>query len=159
MLLNWESKILGLFPRVVAGVGPPRVRVNPRPGSGVLGYGDADRRRRRVLSDLATLRDQAELFGPVASAPTLWRTLAPIGDGARGEVARARAKTREHVWSLIETRHVAIPPSRVAAGDLGKTIVIRMDASIVIAHLHQGAGGGHVGSQPWPRAPLSRLSG
>jgi hypothetical protein len=29
----------------------------------------------RVLSDLAVLRDQGELFGPVASDPTLWRTL------------------------------------------------------------------------------------
>jgi hypothetical protein len=29
----------------------------------------------RVLSDLAALRDQAELYGPVASDPTVWRTL------------------------------------------------------------------------------------
>jgi len=27
----------------------------------------------RVLSDLATLRDEGELYGPVASDPTLWR--------------------------------------------------------------------------------------
>jgi hypothetical protein len=32
----------------------------------------------RVLSDLATLRDQAELYGPVAA--TLWRTLNEIGE-------------------------------------------------------------------------------
>jgi hypothetical protein len=38
------------------------------------------------------------------------------------------------VWSLIEKRHGRIPPSRVADKDLGKTIVIRMDASLVIAH-------------------------
>jgi hypothetical protein len=38
------------------------------------------------------------------------------------------------VWSLIEQRHGQIPPSRVADRDLGKTIVIRMDASLVIAH-------------------------
>jgi hypothetical protein len=38
------------------------------------------------------------------------------------------------VWSLIEARHGAIPPSRVADRDLGKTIVIRLDASLVIAH-------------------------
>lgn len=29
--------------------------------------------RGRVLADLAILRDQAELYGPVASDPTLWR--------------------------------------------------------------------------------------
>jgi hypothetical protein len=88
----------------------------------------------RVLSDLATLRDQAELFGPVASDPTLWRALDEIGAPQRRKIARARAKTREHVWSLIAQRHGRIPPSRVADRDLGKTIVIRMDASLVIAH-------------------------
>jgi hypothetical protein len=88
----------------------------------------------RVLSDLATLRDQAELYGPVASDPTLWRTLNEVGELQRRRIAGARAKTREQVWSLIEKRHGAIPPSRVADRDLGKTIVIRMDASIVIAH-------------------------
>jgi hypothetical protein len=38
------------------------------------------------------------------------------------------------VWSLIEARHGRIPPSRVADRDLGKTVVIRMDATLVIAH-------------------------
>jgi hypothetical protein len=33
----------------------------------------------RVLSNLAALRDQGELFGPVASDSTLWRTLNEIG--------------------------------------------------------------------------------
>jgi len=88
----------------------------------------------RVLSDLATLRDQGELYGPVASDPTLWRALDEIGESQRRKIARVRAKTRQHMWSLIEKRHGAIPPSRVAEGDLGKTIVIRLDASIVIAH-------------------------
>jgi hypothetical protein len=88
----------------------------------------------RVLSDLATLRDQGELFGTVASDPTLWRALHEIGQPQRRTIARARAKTREHVWSLITQRHGRIPPSRVADRDLGSTIVIRIDASIVIAH-------------------------
>lgn len=78
----------------------------------------------RVLSDLATLRNQAELFGPVASDPTLWRALSEIGQTQRRKIARARAKTREHAWSLITQRHGRIPPSRVADTDLGKTIVI-----------------------------------
>ena len=37
----------------------------------------------RVLSDLAALRDQAELFGSVASDPTLWRALEEIGTDQR----------------------------------------------------------------------------
>jgi hypothetical protein len=94
--------------------------------------------RGRVLADLAILRDQAELYWPVASDPTLWRALDEIGQGQRRKIARARATTREHVWSLIVQRHGRIPPSRVADRDLDKTIVIRTDASLVIAHLRQG---------------------
>ena len=55
----------------------------------------------RVLADLATLRDQAQLYGPVASDPTLWRTLSVIGAPQRRKIARARATTRAHVRSLI----------------------------------------------------------
>lgn len=78
----------------------------------------------RVLSDLAVLRDQAELFGPVASDPTLWRALDEIGPDQRERIAAARAKVRRHVWGLIEARHGGIPPSPVGDRDLGETIVI-----------------------------------
>jgi hypothetical protein len=88
----------------------------------------------RVMSDLAVLRDQAELFGPVASDSTLWRALDEIGDLQLRRIARARAQTRKHVWSLLEHRHDRIPPSRVADRDLGSTIVIRLDGSLTIAH-------------------------
>lgn len=108
----------------------------------------------RVLSDLATLRDQGELYGPVASDATLWRTLDEIGEPERARIARARAATREHVWSLIASRHGAIPPSRVADRDLGTTVVIRMDASIVVAHSDkQLAAGTFKGS--WGHHPLT----
>jgi hypothetical protein len=88
----------------------------------------------RVLSDLAVLRDQDELFGPVASDPTLWRALDEIGPDQRERIAAARARTRRHVWGLIKARHGRIPPSVVADRDLGETIVIRMDATIQLAH-------------------------
>lgn len=88
----------------------------------------------RVLSDLATLRDQSELFGSVASDPTLWRALEEIGADQRERIATARAKTRRRVWALVEDRHGGIPASRVADVNLGSTIVIRLDATIQIAH-------------------------
>jgi hypothetical protein len=88
----------------------------------------------RVMSDLAVLRDQGELFGPVASDPTLWRTLEAVGGRQRDRVAVARARTRRHVWDQIVTRHGAMPASPVADRDLGRTIVIRLDATVVIAH-------------------------
>jgi hypothetical protein len=101
----------------------------------------------RVLSDLATLRDQAELYGPVASDATLWRALEQIGDIQRARIATARARTRRYVWQLIEARHGRIPPSRVADQDLGRTIVIRLDATIQIAHSDkEGAAGTFKGS-------------
>ena len=107
----------------------------------------------RVMSDLATLRDQAELYGPIASDSTLWRTLDEIGEAQHRKISQQRAKTRAHVWSLIEARHGGIPPSRVADRDLGKTIVIRMDASLVIAHSDkQWAAGTYKGS--WGHHPL-----
>lgn len=108
----------------------------------------------RVLSDLATLRDQSELFGSVASDPTLWRALEEIGAEQRERIATARAKVRRQVWALIEARHGQIPPSRVADVDLGKTVVIRMDATIQIAHSDkEGAAGTFKGS--WGHHPLT----
>jgi len=89
----------------------------------------------RVMSDLAVLRDQGELFGSVASDPTLWRTLKAVDAHQLARIAAARAKTRACVWALIGDRHGGIPPARVAGQwDLGKTVVIRLDASIVVAH-------------------------
>jgi len=88
----------------------------------------------RVMSDLAPLRDQGELFGSVASDPTWWRALSEIGPTQRDRIARARAKTRAHVWKLIEARQGRIPPSRVGDRDLGSTIAVRMDAAILISH-------------------------
>jgi Transposase DDE domain group 1/WD domain, G-beta repeat len=108
----------------------------------------------RVMSDLAVLRDQGELFGPVASDPTLWRTLHGVGDLQRDKLAAARARTRRHVWDRIVARHGAIPASVVADRDLGKTIVIRLDATLVVAHSDKElAAGTHKGS--WGHHPLT----
>jgi hypothetical protein len=104
--------------------------------------------RGRVLTDLAVaiadggttigeidiLRHQGELSGPVASDTTAWRTLAQCDSVALARVARARAKVRRHVWSLIGARHGGIPPARAAGRDLGAVIVVRLDATIVVAH-------------------------
>jgi hypothetical protein len=88
----------------------------------------------RVLGHLATLRDQSELYGPVASDSTLWRTLNEIGSCERDRIALARKKIRAKVWKLITARHGGVPPSRVADRDLGRQVVIRLDATLIIAH-------------------------
>ncbi|MGH3702435.1 MAG: hypothetical protein ACRDQY_23890 [Pseudonocardiaceae bacterium] len=57
----------------------------------------------RVLSDLAMLRDQGELFGPVASDSTLWRGLNEIGERERIRIAPGEgAQHSECTAGLIE---------------------------------------------------------
>jgi len=84
------------------------------------------------LSDLAALRDQPELFGPVASTPTAWRVverLAQDPDGlARLRAARAHARAR--AWAAG------------AHPDL-ELLIIDADATLVLAHsdAKEGAAG------------------
>lgn len=99
------------------------------------------------LSDIAALRDQNELFGLLPSDSTLWRVLDEIDEQARTRIAGVRARLRRQVWRKITARHGAIPASRVADTDLGKTIVIRLDSTIQIAHSEkEGAAGTYKGS-------------
>ncbi len=87
-----------------------------------------------TISEIDVLRHQEELFGLVASDTTAWRTLAGCDGAVIARIARARAKARRHVWALIASRHGGIPPARAAGRDLGEVIVIRLDATIVVAH-------------------------
>src|SRR5215216_7822786 len=84
------------------------------------------------LSDLAVLRDQPELFGPVASTPTAWRVverLAQDPDGLAG-LRAARTHARARAWAAG------------AHPDL-ELLVIDADATLVLAHsdAKQGAAG------------------
>lgn len=72
-----------------------------------------------TISDLATLRDQPDLFGPVASHATVWRTLAAIDDAALARIKQARAEARAVAW---------------AAGADPGFYVIDIDATLVNAH-------------------------
>jgi len=82
------------------------------------------------LADLAALRDQAALFGPVASHPTAYRVLDRVGTVQLAALRTARADARAKVW---------------AAGggpDLmsGQGLIMDVDASLLTAHSEkQGA--------------------
>jgi hypothetical protein len=84
------------------------------------------------LSDLAVLRDQPALFGPVASTPTAWRVvdrLARDPDGlARMRAARAHARAR--AWAAGSDPEVEL-------------LIIDADATLVLAHsdAKEGAAG------------------
>ena len=69
-----------------------------------------------AIADIDTLRHQTAMLGPVASPPTVWRTLNEVTPAA----LRVRAKVRCHVWSQMSR----LPTSKVAGMDLGKTIVL-----------------------------------
>ncbi|KUL61218.1 hypothetical protein ADL28_16035 [Streptomyces violaceusniger] len=47
-----------------------------------------------AIADLALLRDQHEVFGPVASTPTAWRLLADIDTSTLAALRAARAAAR-----------------------------------------------------------------
>ena len=72
-----------------------------------------------TISDLATLRDQPELFGAVASHPTVWRTLAAVDEVVLERIKTARAQARAKAW---------------AAGADPGFYVIDIDATLVGAH-------------------------
>jgi hypothetical protein len=70
-------------------------------------------------SDLAPLRDQPALFGPVASQPTAWRLLDAIDDDVRARVDAGRAAARVRVW---------------AAGLAPKSFTLDFDATLIDVH-------------------------
>ena len=52
----------------------------------------------RPMSDMQVLREQTELFGPVASRPTAWRAVQAVASVELRAIPRAVAAARERVW-------------------------------------------------------------
>jgi len=75
------------------------------------------------LSDLAVLRDQPELFGPVASTPTAWRVVERIGKDPNGlaRLRAARAHARARAWAVGAHPDVEL-------------LIVDADATLVLAH-------------------------
>lgn len=79
------------------------------------------------LADVAMLRSEPAVFGPVASDPTVSRlvdTLAAAGPRALAAIRRVRAEVREHVWKL----------AREAAPDADGEVIMDIDGVLVLAH-------------------------
>ena len=84
------------------------------------------------LSDLAALRDQPELFGPVASTPTAWRVVERLAQDPDGltRLRAARAHARSRAWAV--------------GGDPAvDALIVDADATLVLAHsdAKEGAAG------------------
>lgn len=95
-----------------------------------------------AISDLAVLRDQAGLFGPVASTATAWRVLAGIDDDALARVRTARAQARQRAWLLREEAGRSLPAATAAGRDL-PGLVIDLDATLVATHSEKQDTGGN----------------
>jgi hypothetical protein len=80
------------------------------------------------LADVAVLRTQPQLTGPVASDPVISRLVSALAaDGPRAlrAIRKARAAARERAWALAGER---------APGADGSLIPVDIDATIVVAH-------------------------
>jgi Transposase DDE domain group 1 len=85
-----------------------------------------------AIADLAVLRNQPDLFGPVASDPTAWRVLAGLDDAALARLRTARAQAREVAWAqAAETDRL---PSSTVAGHTIAGLVLDLDATLVVCH-------------------------
>ena len=72
------------------------------------------------------------MLGPVASPPTVWRTLEEITSGRLKKIQAARARSRRQVWAQLPG---GVPASRVAGTELADDlIVLEVDATIVVTH-------------------------
>jgi hypothetical protein len=65
----------------------------------------------QAISDLAVLRDQAALFGPVASGPTGWRLLSAVDSTVLSRLRDARARARELAWAQRTETRGGLPQS------------------------------------------------
>ncbi len=86
-----------------------------------------------TITDLAVLRDQAGVFGPVASTATAWRLLAQIDDTVLASLRSARARAREIAWLQAAEKGEDIPAVR-AGGCEVPGLVLDIDATLVTCH-------------------------
>jgi Transposase DDE domain group 1 len=129
-VLLWETlRVTGLGRDLTAALEPWRApRAVHDPGKIVADLAAALALGGDCLADIAVLREQPALAGPVASDPVVSRlvkTLAAGGPAALAAIRAARAAARERAWALA---------GNAAPGADGGPVIIDLDATIVIAH-------------------------
>src|SRR5262249_38338521 len=129
-VLLWETmRVTGLGQGLSAALGRWRApRAVHDPGKIVADLAAAVAMGGDCLADVAVLREQPELAGPVALDPAVSRLIAALAaDAPRAlkAIRAARATARERVWALAGEN---------APGADGGLVTIDLDATIVIAH-------------------------
>jgi hypothetical protein len=82
---------------------------------------------------VVVLRNQADLFGRVASDPTAWRLLSDLDAAVLSRLRAARTQARELAWAQVGEARAGLPGS-TAAGVAVPGLVLDLDASLVICH-------------------------
>jgi hypothetical protein len=86
------------------------------------------------MSDIAVLAHLEPVLGAAPSGPTVRRALELAGGTAMLErAAKARAKARAHVWTLLSEMPGGFPWLTVAGKTLAGWLIIDMDATLVTA--------------------------
>jgi len=123
------ARVSGLADDLSEGLSPWRAaRSIHDPGKTVLDLAVAIALGGDCLADIAVVRAQPELFGPVASDPTVSRlfdALAQHPGEAITAIRAARAAARARVWS----HH-----SPFAENDVQQQVVVDLDATLIGAH-------------------------
>jgi hypothetical protein len=86
-----------------------------------------------AITDLAVLRDQGEVFGPIASTPTAWRLLAAVDERVLDRLRSARAQAREVAWLQASETRCGIPAAK-AGGREVPGLVLDIDATLITCH-------------------------
>lgn len=92
-----------------------------------------------AISDLAVLRDQPELFGPVASTATAWRVLDAVDEPLLATLRHARAHARERLWvqreevTEIGTTGCGVPAASAGGREI-PGLVFDLDATLTEVH-------------------------
>jgi hypothetical protein len=135
-LLRHLADKTGLTGGLSGALATPRILVHDR-GRVLADLACAIADGARVISDFRVMTDQQELFGLVASVPTVWRTLKEIaGGGIRADrrITQAVNTARRRAWAQAAARHGALPGVRLADRTLEGVTCIRLDATVTFAH-------------------------
>jgi hypothetical protein len=132
LLLRELVRVSGLDRGLSVALAPWRpMRATHDPGKVLLDLAAAVALGGDCLADLAAVRAQPVLFGPVASDPTVSRVFAALAGDVEDAVAairQARAQARAAVWS--RRRPLAGSPGPRAGGQ----VILDIDSTLVTAH-------------------------
>lgn len=132
LLLKEAIRVAGLDRGLAAALAPWRpARATHDPGKVLLDVATAVALGGDCVADVAAVRAQPEVFGPVASDPTISRLVASLAvdvDGAVAAIRAAHAQARARVWARRR------PLAGTAGRRDGGQVIVDIDATLVTAH-------------------------